>query len=464
MNKSKLFKTAHSIAKATKAYVGDYMIALSLALKDLYQGAVKINQSNQKGETMYSDDNSKKNLSLWEAYKTTDSDMVRFSEKDKRQIKTAPPQHRKMLATKAFGPYGLGWGIDADSEVFERIEIQGTYLLHYQAKMFYTLNDKKSVFKIHSSVKEAYTTQKGYLKVDDEAMKKVVTDALTKGLSNLGFCADLYSDSEMDYEAQEAIQANKDFEKKQKELEAAEAEKKKKERLVTEYNESKQQGLEEMGKAKTKSSIETLKTALIRKAQIMGDDAFIKQIDGKASARLAQLAAQAKAEKEAKAKAKAEKEAKAKAEKEAKAKAKAEKEAKEAELEAKELKVISPEQSDMLSEVSDSDDAVRMIIEQRLRDIPLFIDDAKSDGEKLLSVLDRLTVVDTVPTIGLLHPDMTVEDLEHVILIVMNLSINELMSLSGLTQGEVMNCRFRIKASIRDVIKGKDSAANRGAK
>lgn len=37
MNKSKLFKAAHGLAKAAKLVVGNYQIALSLALKALYK-------------------------------------------------------------------------------------------------------------------------------------------------------------------------------------------------------------------------------------------------------------------------------------------------------------------------------------------------------------------------------------------------------------------------------------------
>ncbi len=36
MNKSTLFKTAHKIARETVGFVGDYRIALSLALKEVY--------------------------------------------------------------------------------------------------------------------------------------------------------------------------------------------------------------------------------------------------------------------------------------------------------------------------------------------------------------------------------------------------------------------------------------------
>ena len=60
--------------------------------------------------------------------------------------------------------------------------------------MFYLWNEKRGEFPITSSIKVAYVTSggKGYLKIDDEYMKKLQTDALTKGLSFLGFNSDVF--------------------------------------------------------------------------------------------------------------------------------------------------------------------------------------------------------------------------------------------------------------------------------
>lgn len=41
MTNSEIFKRAHAIAKATRAIVGDYRIAFSLALKDIYNTITK---------------------------------------------------------------------------------------------------------------------------------------------------------------------------------------------------------------------------------------------------------------------------------------------------------------------------------------------------------------------------------------------------------------------------------------
>lgn len=48
MNKSKLFTRAHQIARNTVAQVGNYMIALSLALKELYSMTTKTAKSAEQ--------------------------------------------------------------------------------------------------------------------------------------------------------------------------------------------------------------------------------------------------------------------------------------------------------------------------------------------------------------------------------------------------------------------------------
>ena len=60
----------------------------------------------------------------------------------------------------------------------------------YQARLWYVLNGETNVihqFPIHSSIKYSVNGR-----VDDDFAKKVATDALTKGLSKLGFNADVF--------------------------------------------------------------------------------------------------------------------------------------------------------------------------------------------------------------------------------------------------------------------------------
>ena len=91
-------------------------------------------------------------------------------------------QSQVKRATEVFGPFGFGWG--TRDETFNQ-PITGVII--YQATLYYNFNDIKGEFTIHSSIILAANN-----KIDDEAVKKVATDALTKGLSKLGFNSDVF--------------------------------------------------------------------------------------------------------------------------------------------------------------------------------------------------------------------------------------------------------------------------------
>lgn len=93
-------------------------------------------------------------------------------------------QTQILNATKIFGPYGKGWGVKSGTEIYT--EMFGS-LLRYEAQMFYVLGDKEYSFPIASSIQVVQNSR-----LDDDAVKKVETDAITKGLSKLGFNADVF--------------------------------------------------------------------------------------------------------------------------------------------------------------------------------------------------------------------------------------------------------------------------------
>ena len=138
---------------------------------------------------------SNKELKFWDSVETTDPKYTK-NEKVSGQRRTfVDAQHKKKMITGAFGMYGLGWGVIAGSENYERLHFEGsTCILNYQATAFYVYDGQRAEFPIASQIKEAYITSggKGYLKIDDEAVKKVRTDALTKAFTDLGFCADIH--------------------------------------------------------------------------------------------------------------------------------------------------------------------------------------------------------------------------------------------------------------------------------
>lgn len=95
-------------------------------------------------------------------------------------------------ATKVFdGPFGTTWGLK-DLEYTNKA-LTDTELLILKATFFFPGGE----FILHNSIKLAYMTQgyqnkPGYLKVDDEAYKKIETNTISKALSKLGFNADVF--------------------------------------------------------------------------------------------------------------------------------------------------------------------------------------------------------------------------------------------------------------------------------
>ena len=123
------------------------------------------------------------NLLFWESVQTTDPNFTKevgFG----RKFTSINAQYQIRELTRAFGRIGQGWGIK--NERFLPI-IEG--LISYQAELWYLDNEGNyNYFDINSSI----ATHNGKGKLDDECFKKVSTDALTKGLSKLGFNADIF--------------------------------------------------------------------------------------------------------------------------------------------------------------------------------------------------------------------------------------------------------------------------------
>ena len=108
------------------------------------------------------------------------------------QITAIDPQYQKESATRAFGPFGIGWGIE--NENFDYSDFGDTRLAHYYAILWFKHEGQRGEIPIHANIKVSYMTsgKNVYLKIDDNYAKKLQTDALTKGLSNLGFNADIF--------------------------------------------------------------------------------------------------------------------------------------------------------------------------------------------------------------------------------------------------------------------------------
>ena len=132
------------------------------------------------------------NMKLWESVETTDPN---FTKKVNQRggFTAISAQYQLMTATETFGPFGTGWGVkDERIEKWEDVGLAvytGTlwYIPSEFKKGIPVIKEEPSEFPIHSSIKYHSNGR-----VDDDFMKKVATDALTKGLSKLGFNADVF--------------------------------------------------------------------------------------------------------------------------------------------------------------------------------------------------------------------------------------------------------------------------------
>ena len=122
------------------------------------------------------------NTELWDSVEKTDP---RFTKKVNQRggFTAIGAQYQVRKATETFGPFGVGWGVKEES--FKRYEDTGLVL--YQGTLWYKYGEDNGEVPIHSSIKYHANSR-----VDDDFAKKVATDAMTKGLSKLGFNADVF--------------------------------------------------------------------------------------------------------------------------------------------------------------------------------------------------------------------------------------------------------------------------------
>lgn len=120
------------------------------------------------------------NLKLWDAVQETDPAMTRRV--NQRGGFTAIDSYYQIKrATELFGPLGIGWGYTADFR-FEKGLVFAVVNIWYKWH-----GEKAEPFTVCAS--NQFDTGKH---IDEDAAKKALTDALTKGLSYLGFSSDVF--------------------------------------------------------------------------------------------------------------------------------------------------------------------------------------------------------------------------------------------------------------------------------
>lgn len=122
------------------------------------------------------------NMELWNKVCQTDPETTKHV--NQRGGFTAIDAHSQVQrATEIWGPFGSKWG--TRNELFTFLE--AVSIITYQAIMFYPAGEEPGCVPLHSSI-----VVKTGDRIDGDCVKKVATDALTKGLSKLGFNADVF--------------------------------------------------------------------------------------------------------------------------------------------------------------------------------------------------------------------------------------------------------------------------------
>jgi hypothetical protein len=135
----------------------------------------------------------KENMRIWDDVAMTDPAHTKSVQLG-RTFTAIDAHYQIMRATEAFGPVGEGWGYDVtyDSLFLDN----GTVCLAIaDVVIWWTTKGslgRNSYGPVRGTNEIISTNKAGKRTVDDDAFKKAMTDALTKGLSHLGFSADVF--------------------------------------------------------------------------------------------------------------------------------------------------------------------------------------------------------------------------------------------------------------------------------
>jgi hypothetical protein len=137
-----------------------------------------------------------KNLELWNKVCKTDPTFTKeFKGKGGFKGTAICAQWQRFKATELWGPYGERWGVKEEAfDIFQDGQDSHNDLILYRAIFYYpSISGPPAQFPIASdlSLWNYSTTYKSWARNNDVS-KKVSTDALTKGLSMLGFSADVF--------------------------------------------------------------------------------------------------------------------------------------------------------------------------------------------------------------------------------------------------------------------------------
>ena len=140
------------------------------------------------------------NMKIWDQVCTTNQEFTKEATGKGFSCTSINPNYIYKTLTEMFGPCGIGWGYkvlsDQYKEGHEAIfkDVKNKEVLHVvQVALWYVFDGKRSEDVPAFGQTFFVRCTSGGWKMDEEAPKKSLTDALTKAASMLGVSADIYS-------------------------------------------------------------------------------------------------------------------------------------------------------------------------------------------------------------------------------------------------------------------------------
>ena len=145
------------------------------------------------------------NLELWNSVYDVDLKFTKQVRVPGKQPFTSIDTYQLIkMATEKFGEYGKGFGIKSMS--WSEKEVGDTTLTMLDVIFFFPGGE----FPYRNSLKSVYKTKAGYMMIDEDAPKKIITNTIGKCLSMLGFGAAVYLGEFEDQEYMNELMASQE--------------------------------------------------------------------------------------------------------------------------------------------------------------------------------------------------------------------------------------------------------------
>ena len=142
---------------------------------------------------MIDDNDTNPKAAVWKSLHRTNPAFTKPSRIGQFEFTSIAPQWQIMRMTERFGPIGQGWGYEAEHGVI--VFAPNAAVATCDVAVWWTGDDglHHRYGKIRGMCEVAGTYKTGTnIRIDDDAGKKAMTDALTKALSHLGMSADVF--------------------------------------------------------------------------------------------------------------------------------------------------------------------------------------------------------------------------------------------------------------------------------